>query len=77
MFNQMVNKPGELESRAGISMAAPTIEAFSNADNVSEDRSLYKGGRACDRATTLTINERGSPAISPLRSPKKKTGHVF
>ena len=57
----------ELDSRAGISMAAPTIETFSNGDNVSEDRSLYKAGRGCERTVTLGINER-SPVPSPRRN---------
>ena len=55
----------DLESRAGISMAAPTIEAFSNTDNVSEDRSIYKNGK--DRVMTL---DRGSPTQSPLMRKK-------
>ena len=57
---------GEIVSRTGISMAAPTIEVFSNADNVSEDRSLYKAGRECERTITLGISER-SPPISQNR----------
>ena len=59
---------GELDSRAGLSLAAPTVETFSNGDNVSEDRSLYKAGRInCERTVTLGINDR-SPAHSPRRS---------
>ena len=59
---------GGLDSRAVLSLAAPTVETFSNGDNVSEDRSLYKAGRTnCERTVTLGINER-SPAQSPRRS---------
>ena len=59
---------GELDSRAVLSMAAPTVETFSNGDNISDDRSMYKAGRInCERTTTLAMNDR-SPAHSPRRS---------
>lgn len=58
----------QLGSRTGISIAAPTIEGYSNVDNISDNHSVYKGERKGDkeRLKAIEIKE-----FSPIH--KKET----